>query len=53
MTTLNIIFLILFGLGWLSVLILVAGETHAINNPSTKFTKWWRKHIIDNENKLK
>jgi hypothetical protein len=53
MTTLNIIFLILFGLGWLSVLILVAGETHAINNPSTKFTKWWRKHVIDNENKLK
>jgi hypothetical protein len=49
MTTLNIIFLILFGLGWLSVLILVVGETHAINNPTTKFTKWWRKHLIGNK----
>jgi hypothetical protein len=53
MPTLNIIFLILFVLGWISVLTLVAGETHAIDNPSTKFTKWWRKHIIGNENKLK
>ena len=51
MTTLNIIFLILFVLGWVSVLILVTGETHAINNPTTKFTKWWRKYIIGIENK--
>ena len=49
----NIFFFILFFVGWLFLILLVTGETHAINNPSTKFTKWWRKHIIGNENKLK
>lgn len=46
MTTLNIFLLILFILGWVFLMLLVVGETHAINNPTSKFTKWWRKHII-------
>jgi len=34
-------------------LILIMGETYALNNTNPQFTIWWRKHIIGNENKLK
>jgi hypothetical protein len=47
------IFLILFILGFGSLILLVMGETYAMNNTHPKFTIWWRKHIIGNENKLK
>ena len=42
-------FIILFILGWVIVLTLVVGETHAINNPTSKFAMWWRKHVIGKE----
>jgi hypothetical protein len=47
------IFLALFILGFISLILLVMGETYAMNNTHPKFTIWWRKHIIGNENKLK
>jgi hypothetical protein len=47
------IFLILFILGFIFLILLVMGETYAMNNTHPKFTIWWRKHIIGNENKLK
>jgi hypothetical protein len=40
------LFLILFVLSWVLILTLVAGETYAMDHPHSKFTKWWRKHII-------
>jgi hypothetical protein len=42
-------FITLFILGWVLVLILVVGETYAINNPYSKFTMWWRKHVVGKE----
>jgi len=50
--TINIL-ITLFVLGWILVLTLVIGETHAINNPASRFTAWWRKHVIGIENKQK
>jgi len=47
------IFLILFILGFTFLILLIAGETYAMNNTHPQFTIWWRKHIIGNENKLK
>jgi hypothetical protein len=52
MVTLKI-FLILFILGFTFLILLVIGETYALNNTIPRFTIWWRKHIIGNENKLK
>ena len=46
------IFLTLFFMGWAFLLLIVAGETHAMNNPNSKFTKWWRKHLIGIESEL-
>jgi len=46
MTTLKIIFLVLFFMGWAFVLGLVIGETYAMNNTNPRFTRWWRKHVI-------
>jgi len=40
------IFLILFILGWIFLILLVAGETYAMENKYPRFTMWWRKHII-------
>jgi hypothetical protein len=39
-------FALLFILGWMLLLTLILGETHAMNEPSSKFTMWWRKHVI-------
>jgi len=46
------IFLILFILGFTFLILLVMGETHAMNKPASKFTRWWRKHLIGIENEL-
>jgi hypothetical protein len=46
------ILIILFILGWVFILAIVAGETHAINNPYSKFTKWWRKNWVGIKDKL-
>jgi hypothetical protein len=46
------IFLTLFFIGWAFILGLVMGETHAMNNPYSRFTKWWRKHLIGTESEL-
>ena len=43
------VFLILFFMGWVFLLLIVAGETYAMDNPYSKFTKWWRKYWIDTE----
>jgi len=45
--------ILLMGIGFLLLILLVMGETYAMNNTHPKFTIWWRKHIIGNENKLK
>ena len=42
-------FALLFILGWMFLLTLILGETHAINKPSSKFTMWWRKHVVGKE----
>jgi hypothetical protein len=46
------IFLILFILGFVSLILLVMGETYALNDTYPRFTKWWRKHLIGTEDKL-
>ena len=46
------IFLVLFVLGWLFLLLLIAGETYAMDKPYSKFTKWWRENWIGIEDKL-
>ena len=46
------IFLVLFVLGWAFLLLLIAGETYAMDNPYSKFTKWWRENWIGIEDKL-
>jgi hypothetical protein len=46
------IFLILFILGFISLILLVMGETYALNNTNPRFTKWWRKHLIGTEDEL-
>jgi hypothetical protein len=46
------IFLILFILGFISLILLVMGETYALNNTYPRFTKWWRKHLIGTEDEL-
>jgi hypothetical protein len=43
------IFLVLFLLGWLFLLLIIAGETYAMDKPYSKFTKWWRRYWIDTE----
>ena len=40
------IFLALFILGFVLLILLVMGETYALNNTNPQFTKWWRKHVI-------
>ena len=47
------IFLILFVIAFIILMLLIMGETYAMNNTHPQFTIWWRKHIIGNENKLK
>jgi hypothetical protein len=44
--------LILFILGFISLILLVMGETYALNNTYPRFTKWWRKHLIGTEDEL-
>jgi len=46
------IFLILFILGFTFLILLVMGETYALNNTNPRFTKWWRKHLIGTEDEL-
>jgi hypothetical protein len=46
------IFLILFILGFGSLILLVMGETYALNDTNPRFTKWWRKHLIGTEDEL-
>ena len=46
------IFLILFILGFTFLILLVMGETYALNNTNLQFTKWWRKHWIGIEDEL-
>ena len=45
MITLKII-LWLMGIGFTSLILLIAGETYAMDNTHPRFTKWWRKHVI-------
>jgi len=40
------IFLVLFFMGWAFLLLIIAGETYAMDKPYSKFTKWWRKYWI-------
>jgi hypothetical protein len=42
----KMLFALLFILGWMFLLTLILGEKHATNNTNSRFTKWWRKHII-------
>jgi hypothetical protein len=42
-------FALLFILGWMFLLTLILGETHAMNKPASKFTRWWRKHVVGKE----
>jgi hypothetical protein len=42
----KMLFALLFILGWMFLLTLILGETHAITKPTSKFTKWWRKKWI-------
>jgi hypothetical protein len=46
------LFALLFILGWMFLLILILGETHAMNEPTSKFTKWWNKNVIGIEKNL-
>jgi len=46
------IFLVLFFMGWAFLLLLIAGETYAMDNPYSKFTKWWRENWVGIEDKL-
>jgi hypothetical protein len=46
------IFLILFILGFISLILLVMGETYALNDTNPRFTKWWRQHWIGIEDEL-
>jgi hypothetical protein len=46
------IFLTLFILGFISLILLVMGETYALNDTNPRFTKWWRKHLIGTEDEL-
>ncbi len=48
----KILLISLFILGWMFLLTLILGETHAINKPVSPFTKWWRKHVIGTEEEL-
>ena len=40
------IILWLMGIGFAFLILLIAGETHAMENTHPQFTKWWRKHVI-------
>ena len=40
------IFLSLFILGFVLLILLVAGETHAMENTYPRFTIWWRNNVI-------
>jgi hypothetical protein len=40
------IFLIMFILGFTFLILLIAGETHAMENTHPRFTMWWRKHVV-------
>ena len=44
--------ILLMGIGFILLLLLIAGETHAMDNPYSKFTKWWRENWIGIEDKL-
>ena len=48
----KMIFALLFILGWMFLLTLILGETHAMNNPYSRFTRWWRKHWVGTESEL-
>jgi hypothetical protein len=45
MVTLKV-FLILFILGFIFLILLVMGETYALNNTNPQFTIWWRNNVI-------
>jgi hypothetical protein len=51
MITLKIL-LVLFILGFISLILLVMGETYALNNTNPRFTRWWRKHWVGTEDEL-
>ena len=43
------IFLILFVIAFIILMLLIMGETYAMNNTHPRFTMWWRKHVIGNK----
>ena len=44
--------IILFILGWVFILAIVACETYAIDHPYSRFTKWWRENWVGIEKDL-
>jgi hypothetical protein len=44
--------ILLMGIGFLFLILLIAGETHAMNKPNSIFTKWWRKNVVSIEKNL-
>ena len=45
----KILLILLFILGWMFLLTLILGEMHANDKPASKFTMWWRKHVVGKE----
>jgi len=43
------IFLVLFIVGFILLMLLIAGETYAMENENPRFTIWWRKYVISIE----
>jgi hypothetical protein len=46
------IFLVLFIIGFIFLMLLMAGETCAMDNKYPRFTIWWRKHVVGIEKDL-
>jgi hypothetical protein len=40
------ILLAIFTIGFILLLLLIAGETYAMENKHPRFTIWWRKYVI-------
>ena len=45
----KILLISLFILGWMFLLTLILGEMNANDKPASKFTMWWRKHVVGKE----
>lgn len=46
MIKLFIALVILFALGLIFFIAILAGETYALENKHPRFTRWWRKHMV-------